>query len=464
MKPTSVFRFRRSWLAGAAYLSPLVLFLAIYVTAAGHGFLKDDFSWIWKGRVRTSADLVGLFTNDTGFYRPVVLLTFTLNEWLFGADPLGYGLTNVLLALGCFGTIVLLGRSFGLPIGAAWLAGSIWLLNFHFIRMGVLWISGRTALIATLFATAAATALVRRSTAWSVLWLAVALFAKEDALFIPLTLLIWLVLLRRAGEKTLRSSTWIICSALIITLYIAARTHAHSWTPWTAPDYYRYEFTVAHLIDNAREFADRSLTLALAVTVVAIVVLGWPRHDPSGRTKLIFRCGLTWLVLGFAPTILLPVRSDLYACLPTVGASLIAGALCANSWTGATAPRRRLALTMAIVLVAALAPIHYARTNRWVRPAEFSSQILGDLERFCRALPEAATVVVDEGGSSGAPKLGDTFGIFLNEAFVLRTGKRLNLWIEPPLMDAAETGLQAPCSTCVSLRLAVKNGRLQPSN
>jgi hypothetical protein len=113
LKPTSVFRFRRSWLAGAAYLSPLVLFLAIYVTAAGHGFLKDDFSWIWKGRVRTSADLVGLFTNDTGFYRPVVLLTFTLNEWLFGADPLGYGLTNVLLALGCFGTIVLLGRSFG---------------------------------------------------------------------------------------------------------------------------------------------------------------------------------------------------------------------------------------------------------------------------------------------------------------------------------------------------------------
>ena len=76
--------------AGCA--APFVLFLAVYGPAAGHGFMIDDYSWVLTSRVRTLADAGALFLSTTGFYRPVVALTFSVNEWMFGSHPLGYGL------------------------------------------------------------------------------------------------------------------------------------------------------------------------------------------------------------------------------------------------------------------------------------------------------------------------------------------------------------------------------------
>jgi hypothetical protein len=49
----------------------------------------------------------------------------------------------------------------------------------------------------------------------------------------------------------------------------------------------------------------------------------------------------------------------------------------------------------------------------------------------------------------------------MNDAYTLSTGRRLQIWIDPPPVNAALAGLTPPCPACADLRLAVADGRLR---
>ena len=68
---------------------PFVIFVVIYGASVGHGFVADDFGWILESRVHSLHDLGALFFKPSGFYRPVVGLTFAADYALFGTHPLG---------------------------------------------------------------------------------------------------------------------------------------------------------------------------------------------------------------------------------------------------------------------------------------------------------------------------------------------------------------------------------------
>jgi hypothetical protein len=443
----------------AVYVAPLAVFLAVYLPAAGHGFIKDDFLWVLQSRVRTVGDFLHLFLQDNGFYRPIVSVTFAFDEWLFGAHPLGYGVTNVLLALACGGAIVSLARAVGLARGAAWLTASLWLLNFKFTRMGVLWISGRTSLVAALFATMAASALMRGRLAWATAWMVVALFSKEEALPVLVILAVWLVVLRpHRAARHVRPVAWLVCAAALAGLYFGARAQTGAMTPSSAPDVYRYGVSLLGFARNVAEYADRSMTLAVLVTLLAVGALGWSRARPGDRSRRIVLCGMVWLVVGFAPTILLPVRSDLYACLPSIGACLAASAIVSEAWVASSEPRCRRALTGAIVLLAVLAPVHYVRTRHWVRPAELSSRVLDELQTRTATVPEGGRVIIEYDPSDPDSNLDDAFGSHLKAAFRVHTGRELDISMAP----VANASASSPsCGTCDPARFVVVHGRLQ---
>ncbi len=129
----------------------LLALLAIYLPGLGHGFIKDDFVWIASSEVTSADNLVALFTHAPDFYRPVVALSFTLNRWLFGIDPFGYGLTNFALLLCAAAALARLAVALGMSWGGALGAAALWSLNFHGIDMALLWMSGRTSLLLALF-------------------------------------------------------------------------------------------------------------------------------------------------------------------------------------------------------------------------------------------------------------------------------------------------------------------------
>lgn len=450
--PASALRFTAS-------LLPFLVFVAVYVPRVGHGFILDDFRWIYESRIRGFGDLIALFSQNNGFYRPVVAVTFAINHLLGDLEPFWYGVTNVALALTAAASIYALARAVRLHRGAAILAASIWLLNFHGINMAVLWISGRTALLLTVAAVAAAWALVRRHLAVAALFMAIALFSKEEAVALPVILGAWMYLLDSDDPAHRRTALvmWTVISLALLAVYLVLRIHSGAMTLATAPAYYRYTLDPLAIARNLIEYADRTLTLSAIVVLLAWLMLR-PRRGHDGRVSAattVIEASILWIVGGYALTLWLPVRSSLYACFPSVGACLIAGAICERWWMSATEGARRRALIATIMLTLIAAPIHYVRTNRLVSQADVSQRAWNELVSLTRDLPDDVTVVIQDDMSRRA-NIHSAFGSMVDLAYELKTGRRIHFWLAPQLDLPGDP----PCQTCVARTLTLRDGVL----
>jgi hypothetical protein len=451
---------RFQFLERSACTLPTLVFLAVYVPLAGHGFLSDDFRWVLNSHIDGLADVVRLFRITDGFYRPLVSLTFGLDRLVFGINPRPYGWTNVGLVLVAALLIRHLATALGLSKGAGALAASLWFLNFHGINQSILWISGRTSLLVACAGTACAIFIVRRRLLWAAAFLALACFAKEEALTLPLVLTAWLYLLGQdnAASRFRLIAAWLLGSAFVMAAYLALRSQTGAMTPANAPGYYQFTFEPSAVARNALEYADRAITTS-AIAVILGLLLLWPkgfRLDTVQRRILL--CAALWLAGGYAITLFLPVRSSLYAIVPSIGACLAAAVVLSAAWQSADLPHRFRALCAAILLPLCAMPVYLARTAS-VPLADFSTQVLRDIRDATHGIPDDATVVIIDDRSTKI-NVAAAFGTLLDDAVLLTTGRRLNMWIEP--QTPGTEGAKPPCESCVALRLRVVNGRLAP--
>jgi len=193
------------WNAPIAVWLLICLALA-YVPDMGHGFIADDFGWILHSRVRGPGDLARLFTTaPMGFYRPVVSLSFLLNEPMAGLTSIAYGLVNLALVLAVAGAIVTLCQVLGLGGGYGLFAAGVWTFNIHGVGMALTWISGRTSLLATLFAVLAAIAFTRQRRGMAGLWTGLAVLSKEEPILLPMVFIVWTAV-ERQPSRTVASS------------------------------------------------------------------------------------------------------------------------------------------------------------------------------------------------------------------------------------------------------------------
>jgi len=441
----------------AALALPFVLFLGIYAPSVGHGFVADDFGWILDSRVTGPGDIASLFQKSSGFYRPIVGLSFAADYALFGSQPLGYGLTNVAFAGICAALLFLVGRELALPAGAALLASALWLLNPHGINTAVLWMSGRTSLLLTMGSLAATLMLLRGRPFLALVPAAFALFSKEEAFLLPLILCLWWMSFRPEQMPSRRTlALWWLCAGGLVAVYLALRFQTGAMTPWTAPPYYRFTARPSIVARNIREYADRAMTFPAAVAALALLLLRTRSRDPW-YSRPVAICGAAWIVGGYGLTVFLPVRSSLYACFPSVGACLIAADIAGRQWTTAGAAARRRTAIAGIAAVLALTPIYLLRNHTTLANARFSSTVLRDLAAATRSAPDGSTVVVID-QRTRRPNIETAFNMALNDAFELTSGRRLNFWVEPPLQHAALAGLAPPC--CPHMTVAVVGGRV----
>ena len=432
-----------------AYLVAFGLFLGIYVPRAGHGFIADDFGWALANRCRSASDVAAVLTGNNGFFRPVVGLTFAANEFLSGTDPRPYGMTNVALAALCALSIFWLGRALRLPLHACAFAAAVWLLNFRGIDMAVLWLSGRTALLLTLAAAATLASLLQGRTVPACLWLTVALFSKEEAVMLALIGAFWLHILR--PDRRSQLARWLVAGLTITAVYVALRSRTGAMTPFDAPTYYQFTFEPRALARNVVEYADRTFTFSVLITIITFTVLRTlpPRPLPPGLRAILTACAV-WVAGSFAITIFLPVRSSLYVCLPSVGGALASAACVAHAWDAATERRRGHALVAAILAALIVAPVHIARSRRWTSIAEFSTRAVSDLQELTAGLPEGSEIVLYDARAvrGSRANLASAFGSLLNDGFYFSTGRRFSFRIEPALADGLPGRL--PCDTCAA--------------
>jgi hypothetical protein len=431
----------------------LLVFGAAYWTVVGRGFISDDFRWILESRVRSAADFRDLFVDTTGFYRPVVGIVFAATEQFSGSDPRLYGLVNLLFAVLCAVAIAALARSLRLPAGAALLAGSLWLLNPHGVNMAVMWMSGLTALCLVLFSVLAAVAVQR---GWLLLALAfflAAVLSKEEAVLLPV-LLVAIAWTRDGGPS--RRLWWFILGLVVVeAAYFFLRSSSDAMTPADAPSYYRFSFALSRVLENMLEYADRAVTFSAAVVlIVGAVVRARPALQPAERTAILI--GLLWLVVGYAVTVFLPVRSSLYALLPSVGAVIAASAVVSALWRRAGFGQRRALRILAVVVPLALLPVLRMRTDRWTELASVSRTTL---ETIAPSISTAPVVLfVDD--LSRRDNLKNAFGTLFADALELRFGVRPEVWLTPP-PEGATSPLE-PVPASVDLGWRYQGGRLEP--
>jgi len=448
-------RLRAAWSA-----LPLLALLVIYLPDLGHGFVKDDFAWILSSRIGRLSELPQLFLRQNGFYRPLVGLSFTLSDRLFGLHPLGYGLTNFALVVLAGVLVYALARALRLPWGAALLAASLWALNPHGVGGAILWISGRTSLLLIVFALGAALALVRGHVVLAAVLCAGALFSKEEAVLLPAILLVWAGLEddgARLRWRWRRAWPWAVAAAVPLALYFLLRSRTAAFLPTTAPAYYRLTLDPALLGRNVLEYADRSGTIMAAVVLLmALVARRRPRLDREERGAVLR--GLVWLVGGFGITVFVPVRSSLYACFPSIGSALAGAALAGSLWRAASERPRKVILVAAAVLPFALLPMYRARNERMVQNADLSAAVMEVVRARAAGLAQGRLLVLyDDPAAKVSAR--NAFGTLITDAVRLQTGAQApRAWFEPPLAEWLD--VPPPARSDQDLVLVVRGGHL----
>jgi hypothetical protein len=385
------------------------------------GFIKDDFGWIYHSRISGWSSVLSAFTSAQVFYRPMVQLSFGVTEALFGNNPIPYALTNLLLGLACAISIFALCRAIGLASSAALAGAAVWAFNFHGINMAIVWLSGRTSLLGTLFSTLAAIAFVRnRAIAAGVLAFG-AFLSKEEVLALPIILTIWSII-NKTGVKR-AAGTWVA-----LAIYFVLRNYSGAVGISNAPPYYQFNYDPLHVARNIFEYLDRSATLAVGVMIVAMIAFGSvPKLDRDDRRRLVM--GAVWLALGFAVTIWLPIRSSLYAVFPSVGAAIATGVIVTSAAQTIDEQRAWRFAMAAIIVPFLLLPVYWARNVRWTELRELSNVTIRTIQDDNLA---PHTLIVLEDDLNTRANFKNVFGALLPEATALIFKDQVKLWIEPP--------------------------------
>jgi len=423
----------------------LVFVAAVYLPAVGQGFVKDDFRWLADARTALAEPARAVLPRLPNFYRPVVTASFAADYALFGLDARAYGLTNLALYIACAAAICSLLRAAGLGRAPAAAGALAWALNPHGINMAVVWLSGRTSLLLTLFAVVSMLAFLRGRRWIGAAWLLAALFSKEEAVALPFVFLVWLFALG-SGEEKDRFGRIHDALALFapLVVYIAARAQTPALMPSTAPSFYRLTADPRVVGVNALSYFDRSVTFFAFMTLVAGVAYGLAsirarlhRDLPlgaAGPTRLpqLLAAGLAWLVGGYAVTVWLPVRSSLYAVFPSVGAAVICAAL-VEAMRDGSGRRARGDLRFGVALVAMLAfvPVYQRRNDRWVQPARLSARIVQALTT-APPVPGSTGAVLFEDEPGGYATFDTALGALASSAVQVVTNLPLEARIIPP--------------------------------
>ncbi len=213
--------------AGALVI--VLLTAAAYLPALRGGFLWDDDIYLTGNRLLTEPGGLGRIwfsLESPSQYFPLVYTTFLVERSLWGLNPLGYHLVNLLLHLANALLLWIILRRLSLP--GAWLAAALFAL--HPVQVeSVAWITERKNVLSGFFSLLTVLAWLTfarggaRSRRWypaALLLFMAALLAKTTAAVLPVTLLLvcWLAGERIGRWRLLQAAPFVALGAAMAAL------------------------------------------------------------------------------------------------------------------------------------------------------------------------------------------------------------------------------------------------------
>jgi len=407
-----------------------LLFAAgVYVPDVGRGFIKDDFRWVLDGAAAFDHPASVFVSGWAGnFFRPIVALSFGLDHAVYGLWARGYGFTNLALYVGCVLAVYAVLRQLGISPVAAAGGAFAWAVNPTGLDMAVLWLSGRTSLLMTLFSCSAITLFLRGHRYSGAFFFAAALFSKEDALAVPL------IVLGARWWRGIPARTWradLALMTIVTAAYLTTRSQTQAITIANAPDFYRLTWNPLVLAANALHYLDRAATSTAVLLVLTLIAYGARPNWTQLKTTGLLELSCLWFVAGLFITIAVPVRSSLYAVFPSVATATAYAAVvdCLRVAPQRPGADRWLLAVYASVLF--LIPVYGIRNDRWVEPARVSTRTMNVVRSLPDAVADTSTIVFHDEPvrfSNFATSLGGVEA----PALKLFTGRELHGYVAAP--------------------------------
>jgi Flp pilus assembly protein TadD len=373
----------------------------LYLPSLRNEFVWDDIILVGNPDIRTldAAAVKRVFTTNfwdvsdatSGMYRPLTTLSFYTDYHLYGNHPAGFHLTNILLnATVCALVFLVLLEMFSQP-GMALIA-ALWFAAFPMHVQSVAWISGRTDMVATLFALVSLWCYAgwRRTggagaAVGSLLGYALALLGKEVAVVLPGVIVVYEMLTRAGDDGSRRGLThWrlLLGMCVLLVVYFVVRrqllgasvnalprvTHGFSQAlalTFSIVGHYAYKLVFPFRLEPTADFQPPAsffnpYTLG-GIVVVAIVVwslIRWRHHHAFVFGVAVIACGLA-PVVHIVPANVTLAEHFLY--FPSFGFAV----LVALAVTYLLARQRTVAIAAFAVLLVAFGAATVMGTSAW---------------------------------------------------------------------------------------------------
>jgi len=333
---------------------------------------------------------------ESGYYRPVLLVSYILDYQVWGLNPSGYHLTNLLLHC-CAAVIVflILRKLLAQSLMALW--GSL-LFALHPVQTeSVGWIAGRNDILLGLFVGISFLSYLyyredgpdrKKFLSISVISFVVALFTKEPAAFYLLLLPAYDLFVKRKNlygrESVIEMIPFLgalflyfIVRKLVIGEFIGAERlygtatiidRVRQLTALVAEHcaliLYPFRLSVVHPTDSL-PWIQAPWSIAALVITLSLIVFGWYiwKRGNDGVLTL----GLLWFLIGLMPvTGIIPVAVPILEhrlYLPLIGISILAAGCCVRL-SGVQMRKPAVAIAVGVVLLVC-AVTSYLRLPVW---------------------------------------------------------------------------------------------------
>jgi tetratricopeptide (TPR) repeat protein len=367
-----------------------VLLLAVYGNTINHGFVWDDTDIIVENpQLEKLSNIPSLFLSEdriegsTGYYRPITYVSFALDRAIWGLNPVGFNITNLLLhilvALLFYQVISALFKNENLAFAAALIfslhpvAGET--VNFHS--------GGRNTLLCACFILLSLLFYAKDKRIAAAVCFAGAIFSKEFGLLLPAILFVYDWFIKKEKPRLISYLPFLVPVVLYFTLrsyaiekasLLAALNFTESlWlSPYLVIKYLVhmvYPFDLSVLYDINTNIIYASLSLA------GIVMLVLTAYYLRKQGEVLF--SIIWFLLFLLPVINI-VRlqaasqmADRYAYFSLMGFALALAFIICKA-------RKEVALSIVLIISIAYAAVDIKRNNYWKDDHAFYSQMIKD--------------------------------------------------------------------------------------
>jgi tetratricopeptide (TPR) repeat protein len=390
----------------------LLVSFAVYLNALFGAFVYDDMLQIVKNPwIRDIRNIPVIFSKSVwsflpgrdvdNYYRPLMHIVYMLNYYLFGLNPWGFHLVNILFHCGATVLVFLLIRRFlteqGVTTSLVYLSPAFIaavLFAVHPIHTeAVTWIAGLPDVSFTFFYLLSFYCYVRSKTVlsgsyfFSLVCFAVAALFKEPALTLPVILLAYDYVYR---EERLRLTDYVkryISYLVIAAGYLVLRIHilggfaplkihvtmsSYQYAINVFPLFSQYlekllvplnlnAFYVFHPITSLFQLKG-ILSLMVTAVIVALIAIAFKRN------RIAF-LGLLFVTVPLMPVLYIPALgvdtfTDRYLYLPSVGYVFLVGVFL--SWAKEKLPRAVTIIMIVAVVIGGLYAVGtVTRNNVW---------------------------------------------------------------------------------------------------